>query len=1017
MVLRRAQACDLAVAGASTLHRTLGRCVALLVVALTLFAPSTARGEGVLSEPWSTVRTDHFVVHGHEGVRPLLLEIAELCEQAHEVLAPVFGYTPRWRTHVVVTDATDGANGSASVIPFNTIRLNAVAPRADGSLGHYDHWMWNLIVHEYTHILHLGRIGGVPRALNIINDAGVSPNQTVPRWFTEGLAVWAESEFSGTGRTQSALFAMYLRAAAQEGRLPRLGQLSGSGLDWPFATSWYLYGGFAIEALIDEVGLEALRDFLVRYGRQLIGYRLNALAEDELGVRIDRAWEAWRARAAAAAIADGVVAHAKGTSAYEPRSDGALGSRHVRAREDRVAWLDAPGTRAPEIVVWNASEEREELRVDAENIDVFDWLADDRLVVSASNVVNRYRSYRDLFALDLRTGARERLTYGERAWLPSATPDGARIYYVRAAGGRTALWRLDADGTRRAIHEPGPWGQVGRPAALPEGGVVAPVHEVGGGWELGYWDAAGTFVAWLTEDGATALDPAPDGRGGVVFASDRSGRFELYRLPLPMPPPPENSQPENPHLDPQHPDRPGPAAEPTSRDGVAPQLERITHTHTGYFSPAVSQAPGAPASLFAARYSAEGFSIVELPDAVLARDDAPPPALDPPRPLGVLALPETNAHIGALRTYPSIRRLRRPRWSIDGGFTGTEGLFGATLSGRDEASVNSYTLVANWSLDHEAPFGAFRFANRRLPVGIALSGSRSFVERNETLVSNSAFVPFVEDRYRLSGSISVPFPAPRGFYRFAVSYGIGRDTFLRKVERAFDAQDIEPREPEFLRTNALSSTWSWSAIDRFAYSFSSERGAALSATLRVRAPELGADVESADLSVTGRTFVPLGQAQRFVLALRGAGGFGQSNGIGRRIYRIGGIAPHDAIIALSESAPVGAAAIRGYKPGIRAGDRFAQANLELRMRVASVDAGASVLPFWLGRLSAAAFADAGQAGTQRLNWTKALLGLGAELRLDGMLGYYDTASLRAGIARGLGREGITSFYVLYGFPF
>ncbi|MFT6399445.1 MAG: hypothetical protein ACJAYU_004210, partial [Bradymonadia bacterium] len=126
-----------------------------LLALLALASPAEAVGH--YSESWGAIKTEHFVLHFHDATESMAEDTAAMLELAHDFVCERFGWTPTGRTHVVLEDQTDSPNGLASTVPYNDIRLNGVAPAAVSSLGYYDNWMWNLIVHEYAHIVHISR--------------------------------------------------------------------------------------------------------------------------------------------------------------------------------------------------------------------------------------------------------------------------------------------------------------------------------------------------------------------------------------------------------------------------------------------------------------------------------------------------------------------------------------------------------------------------------------------------------------------------------------------------------------------------------------------------------------------------------------------------------------------------------------------------------------------------------------------------------------------------------------------
>ena len=144
-------------------------------------------------------------MHYHDGLGELAQRTARALEAAHLRLCPILERVPDRPVEVVLSDETDGANGSATVWMRTEMHLYAVPPDSRSELNDYEDYLWNLVVHEYTHILELGDIGGVPWLVNrVLGDLWI-PNGIEPRWLTEGLAVLQESAQSGGGRAREVL--------------------------------------------------------------------------------------------------------------------------------------------------------------------------------------------------------------------------------------------------------------------------------------------------------------------------------------------------------------------------------------------------------------------------------------------------------------------------------------------------------------------------------------------------------------------------------------------------------------------------------------------------------------------------------------------------------------------------------------------------------------------------------------------------------------------------------------------
>ncbi|MCK5798631.1 MAG: hypothetical protein KAI47_15670, partial [Deltaproteobacteria bacterium] len=210
--------------------------------------PARIAHGGEPTQRWFTIKSPHFYVHYYKSLRhdegAQAQKVARVAERCHRILAPIFRHTPSSRTHIVVTDMTDGANGMAQTLPYNIIHVYLTGPDSHSYLQLYDDWLTALIMHEYTHILHLDTIHGLPTVVNSVMGKVWAPNQMQPRWFLEGLAVHQETWRTGGGRLRSSLFDMLLRSHALEGKLLRLDQISSNTRIYPRGHVPYVYGAF-----------------------------------------------------------------------------------------------------------------------------------------------------------------------------------------------------------------------------------------------------------------------------------------------------------------------------------------------------------------------------------------------------------------------------------------------------------------------------------------------------------------------------------------------------------------------------------------------------------------------------------------------------------------------------------------------------------------------------------------------------------------------------------------------------
>nr|BDT27386.1 peptidase MA [Bacteriovorax sp. HI3] len=118
-----------------------------------------------------------------------------------------FQYVPRTIVHFNVDPYLRLTNGNARTFPTDIINLYKFPPSNNEHLIVMEDWLTGLIFHEYVHVTHLDQTRDfLELGRNIFGSIAKFPVMIVPRWFTEGIAVWAESHLSKNGRLNNPLF-------------------------------------------------------------------------------------------------------------------------------------------------------------------------------------------------------------------------------------------------------------------------------------------------------------------------------------------------------------------------------------------------------------------------------------------------------------------------------------------------------------------------------------------------------------------------------------------------------------------------------------------------------------------------------------------------------------------------------------------------------------------------------------------------------------------------------------------
>jgi Tol biopolymer transport system component len=918
-----------------------------------------------------------------------------MAELAHARLAPLLDHEPAERCQIVVSDQTDFANGSATPLLYNAIRVYAPPPDPRSTLNDFDDYLWELVSHEYTHILHLDTVLGLPAAVNDVFGKLWIPNGGQPPWFIEGLAVDEESAVSGSGRVRSAQEEMAVRAEALEGRFPRIDQLSNLTLDWPRASSWYNLGGRFVDWIGGRYGAGALRDLSHDFGGRAIPLGLNLSAESVLGKSYLDLYAEFRAEELSRARRTEQQVRDEGETAAEPltRLGETVGSPRFSRDGRRLYYASRGADRRPELRALPllpccaplpafAGETRAgDARVAASfGTNRLAVAPGGRIVFSRPEVFQQFAEVEDFYAVGSDGGGEERLTRGLRASEPDVAPDGALVFTQRKAGGRTAIALL-APGARepRILFEDDGRAPVGSPRFSPDGARVAFTHHRAGAWNLDLIDRDGAGRAPATRGRAIARDPSfsPDGQY-LLFTSDRTGIYDLYALRL-----------------------------------CDRALFRVTHMVAGAFEPEVS--PDGTQLVFVT-YSARGYDLARIPytpaswsriveEPAPVGDAGPPPGerRDKGLPARSPLAPEPPAELYPVRAYDPLPTLRPHYWLPFAASDGAGTTIGALTSGFDVAGRHEYVGAAWWGFKSSLAGWDLSYTNHTLYPDLTAYTSRDLIV--------PAGLPFNTER-QVRGGVFASFPftsVERGF-----SLRLGYElTHLARHEDPFGLAS-----PDGLVASTQVSL-AYSDARRFVRSISAEEGQRASISFRVAHPALGSDFSFRQVTASVSRYLAMpwtweGRPLHHVLAARLSGGLAKGDLARRHLFELGGFDEGDLVQAILNPASAPVRILRGFRGSSFAGEAFVLGTLEYRFLLGNVEAGAWTLPLYLRRVHAALFADGGDAWnpfdekgpSRRLLPSRFALhvGTGAELRLEMVLGYILPTDVRFGCARGLDRS-------------
>jgi hypothetical protein len=903
-----------------------------------------------------TISTPHFNIYFHQGEDALARRLARIAEEVAETLRRQLG-APAGRVHVILVDQTDLSNGWANPAPYNLIEITAAAPPGGSSIGNTDDWLRLVFSHEYTHIVHLdkarGWIGGLR---GVFGRAPVLyPNLFLPLWQIEGIATYNESALTGEGRVPAGDFRMILDRAAAAGRFDPIDRANGGLVDWPGGAAQYAYGAYFHQYLADRFGPESLARLSEETARRLPYFGAPAFRK-VFGQSLGSLWTEFQAHTRQQQQRDETA------TARLTRHGFSVGSPRFSEFGRLFYAIGNPhGFPALMELPRDGSAPRQ---VTTKYLGGQIATAGGLLVFDQLEVVANVGLQSDLYVVRQDGGRTRRLTDGARAADPDVSPDGKTIVCTVQAADRRSLATLPLDTAGRMIVPALLASDVSTdfssPRWSPDGrSIAAERRRLGGPSEIVVFDRASgqTRAVAASADGRN-VNPfwLPDGKT-ILFASDRGGQpFAIYSV-----------------------------------DVDTGRTRRLNGTRPGAQSPVLS--PDGRELVFVG-YGIEGFDLfsVRMDEAtwtdvasggtVLAAQ-VPPPPVAPAGSAGAADPPS--------KSYSPWATLAPQFWTPIVESDGGELVAGAGTSGVDALGRHGYIAAVSWSASRVRPDWSIGYAyDRWWPTLFASVSDDTDPWRGGEVRARE-----------VNGGAVFPVRRVRWAQAMLVAFNGSTD--------AFDCPACDPAVDAEAKRRALRFGWSFDNARSYGYSISEENGASLRITSEITRRGLGAGGDGSAWTLDARAYRRAFR-RHAVAAVRVAAATSSGDRPVRRLFSAGGAGPPPAGFNFGRDA-VGL--LRGFDADTIAGEHAVVGNLDYRVPLASIQRGLGTLPFFLRTAHAAVFADAGHAWTEDLQWSELRTAVGAELSLDGVVGYVVPLTFTAGAAWRndpvTGRRGFAAF--------
>ncbi|RDH82607.1 MAG: hypothetical protein DIZ80_09995 [endosymbiont of Galathealinum brachiosum] len=895
---------------------------------------------------WKTLSSPNFNIHYAEGYEGLAQKTVNSAEQAHAKLHPVINWQPDERTHIVISDETDSANGFATPIHFNRSVLFLAPPESATSLEDFDDWLETLITHEYTHILHLDKTdGGAEYLRNIFGRQFLLfPNMYQPGWFIEGLATYHETDvLKGIGRGQSSLFKMMMRIEVENGVKPA-SQINLPIRSWPMGTSSYLYGVHFYQYVEQTYGRQGIDNLIENYSDNIIPFMINSNSEQVFNKNIDQLWHdfsIWLNERYLPEI-------------EEYKNKGLVEGSQLTFTGYNTGPVDVSNKENIFYISAGAFEHAELKRLtDSDAISITDVHRDAKLdnhpvsgtLITQNEYCDEYNINSDIYIVENGSDELKRITQCGRYRSASWSADGESIVAVKLDKAKSQLVLLNKRGEIiKHLWKGNDTDIVTQLKCSPSGDyIVAAVFRKDKGWNIEELDLKTLRWTMITDDRSIDMYPSYSENGDVIlFSSEKSGRYQIYRYY-------KNNK----------------------------QLDQLTRVSTGAFE---SAQLNEGSSLYYVGYNENGRDIYKLENVKSLSEENKKPAEDF-RNVEAAAFVETEDAEG----YSALSSLH-PRWWLPFiSLNEDRNEIGITTSGNDALGIHNYFSNIAYDTTNEWLVGniSYAYANR-FSIGY---------QRSTNILRDSAgdfAVARNTDDIFLSMGVSDPGVDSSIRYQFGVLVNRSTDG-----ERAVSVpEQIDTKD------NLIGGAVIFSNTKNYIRSISQNDGRNLR-LLAESSEVFESDFSGEVYTLDWREFLNLGH--QHVLAMRLTQGWGTDR---PESFRLGGedneVGILDFINPVSE--PLFGKrnyALRGYAEGLPqlSGRRMQLATVEWRFPGALTERGLMSPPVGLIQWSGSLFAETG-AAYESSSPDDYFSSAGIELQADVNLFYGLTTRMRLGFASG-----------------
>jgi Tol biopolymer transport system component len=529
--------------------------------------------------PWYTVETEHFRVHFQEGNSRSAKITARIAEKIYPDITNLYNFEPDTKTDIVLNDRQDYSNGAAY---FFDNQIEIWIPSLNTPLRGTHDWLWDVITHEFTHIVQLqvamkknrripaiyfqwlsysdvrrpDVLYGYPKGIITYPFASIN----VPAWLAEGVAQYQRShwyyDYWDSHRD------MLLRTALLADDPIGFEEMGIFGSKNALERERIYNQGFAFTSfLVDRYGEEILLS-ISKVLAQSGTFSVNNALKEATGVPGKQLFEEF--------VRTSASAYRQATESLEIAKTNSIESNgffnfypKVSPTGDKLAYLSNKNHRTANTQLFIESRNGKNGQTDAISIgnlqhsdlkhrthpgqdpvikylqSSYSFAPNGSAIAFSRQKLNSYgEQYNDLFVYNLESNKVKRLTHSQRLSSPAWHPSLSKLAAIQQSQGSTNIVQVDpVTGSTEPLTSFHNGEQVYTPTWHPNG-------------ERLYFSSSDEFtrniyrvsdethkITPVLKDSLTDYrDPYIDDKGQYLYyAADPDGIFNIYRIPLKQP--------------------------------------------------------------------------------------------------------------------------------------------------------------------------------------------------------------------------------------------------------------------------------------------------------------------------------------------------------------------------------------------------------------------------------------------------------------------------------------------------